>query len=104
MIEDVQREDGEQVGRIRYVGEDRWVPETVFGAPLGSAADREAATESCLREGMAALAEPWLRGDDARVWLLEVGPERIVVSSRDPRYGALPEVLDPRAVTLRRER
>lgn len=90
----VHREDGELIG---FLAEDvdGWCALTVFGHPIGAAADREAAEERLHAVGMSYLAERWeLR--DGEHWisaqLVEASPAGVTVQLVDffdhaDRYG-----------------
>jgi hypothetical protein len=83
----ITREDGETVGQVRPVDSGLWVPETVFGGVLGSAADYDAARLVVLSLGMASLLEPWWMNDGGswdRVELVEIQADWVRVRPWSP--------------------
>jgi hypothetical protein len=83
----ITREDGETVGRVRPVDGGLWVPETVFGGVLGSAAEYDAARMTVLTLGMDSLLEPWWMNDGGswdRVELVEIQADRVRVRPWSP--------------------
>lgn len=83
----ITREDGETVGRVRPVDCCLWVPETLFGGVLGSAAEYDAARMVVLSLGMASLLEPWWMNEGGtwdRVELVEIRADRVRVRPWTP--------------------
>ncbi len=86
--------DGELVGYLVPEGgageDEKVVPVTVFGSPLGDAQDVPSAVEVLESVGLSYLADRWsLRLEDGRwitVRLNEAGPDRLVVSNADFGY------------------
>jgi len=74
--------DGELVGYL-CPEESGYRPRTVFGYPLSPVAERAEAAHTLETRGLASLAEGWTLldedGDDLRVQILTVSPERVVV-------------------------
>ncbi|MFI9383033.1 hypothetical protein [Kutzneria sp. NPDC052558] len=88
-------EDGELLGYLRPVG-DRFEPVTVFGHPLGEAADEDEAVARLEAVGLSYLAERWLltlpdRAEPIAVQVVEADPDQVRVKSVDHRadIGAL---------------
>lgn len=87
--------DDELVGYLAPVGDD-FLPLTVFGYPLGVAADYLDAAALLEAEGMACLAEYWWfepaavgrGGDGYRVRIHEATPDRLTVVVDDFGVGA----------------
>lgn len=79
------RDDGELVGFLTPV-DGGWVPTTVFGYPLGEAADRDSAEDLLLAVGLSVLADRWSLFD-GDVWLdamiLEARPDEVTVAIVD---------------------
>jgi len=83
----ITREDGEIVGQVRPVDRGMWVPETVFGGVLDSAAEYDTACTVVLSHGMASLLEPWRMNDVGswdRVELVEIQADRVRVRPWTP--------------------
>jgi hypothetical protein len=83
----ITREDGEIVGQVRPVDRGMWVPETVFGGVLDSAAEYDTACTVVLSHGMASLLEPWRMNDGGswdRVELVEIQADRVRVRPWTP--------------------
>ncbi len=80
--------DGELVGYLSPE-DSGYLPRTVFGYPLGPAAERADAVHTLETRGLACLAERWTLldedGADLRVQILSASPERVVVV--DAPYG-----------------
>lgn len=80
---------GELMGLLQPAGDGRWVPATIFGAPLGPASDEATAESLVLERGLSSLADRWwvrMRvADEWRpAWLLEVKPDRLRLRWDDP--------------------
>lgn len=83
----ITREDGQNVGQVRPVDRDLWVPETVFGGVLGPATDYDAACDAVLSRGMSSLLEPWWMNEGGsweRVELVEIRTDRVRVRPWSP--------------------
>ncbi|MDZ5076638.1 hypothetical protein [Nesterenkonia sp. HG001] len=80
---DHRRNDGERVGWIRMIG-DGFVAVDVLGRPITEPVDWLQAEEALDGRGLPFLAGPWLlrlpEGDEVRVRIVEVSPDRIRVA------------------------
>lgn len=85
--QDVEREDGEVLGRVVPTA-GGWLPVTVFGAALGPAAHRDRAIETVELEGLASLTETWWARTDDPQWreatLVEAQSDRVRLRWNDP--------------------
>lgn len=86
--EQVEREDGEILGRVVPTAAG-WQATTVFGAPLGAVTSREEAVATLHATGLSSLAEPWWarpvgRPGWQRAHLMEVRPDRVRLRWADP--------------------
>lgn len=87
-------EDGELCGHVAQDADGSWRALTVFGAPIGRHAERDAAVDHVRVGGLASLAERWtLRhvpsGDEEIVCIQEADPGQVTVVLG---YYALPGV------------
>lgn len=84
----VREDDGALLGYVRQV-EGGWRPLTVFGYPLGPAADADTAEEVVRREGLDRLAGRWefhWEGEWYTCVLQEADLARVRVRPTDPGY------------------
>ena len=89
-IEHRREDDEELIGFIERVGEDAYVPKTLFGYSLGSTMDEFDAMAVLDGLGLSYLADPWQlqiegRAETIKVKIAEVTLERVVVTNAD--YG-----------------
>jgi hypothetical protein len=95
-MEAVERvEDGELCGFVARRG-DQWLALTVFGAEIGAHAERHAAVDVVLADGLALLADRWLlRGDglaggDQVVCVVEARPREVTLALDVYAYPGVP--------------
>jgi hypothetical protein len=93
-MDEVRREDDDELCGHVDLREDRWLALTVFGAVLGDHDRRDDAERQVLEEGLAALTERWtLRhtatGEEEVVCISEANPQRVTLARG---YYSLPGV------------
>jgi hypothetical protein len=88
-------EDDELLGYLCPVGDpaERFVPVTIFGAPLGAETDQDDAAQVLESAGLSYLAGRWMltrddHPDPIAVEIVEASPQRVRVQNVDPNYEA----------------
>ena len=84
-MEEVRRTDDDELCGFVEQRSTGWAALTVFGAELGSHADRDTALDQVLTEALASLADRWMlrdgaRGDEEVVCIQEANAEGVTVA------------------------